>query len=93
MRHDPQVAEDRHELFLGRRVDAGRGLVEQEELGFADERPREQHALALPTGESGDRPAREVADWRRPARARTRSPKTRRAPGGNATHGDDVLHP
>jgi hypothetical protein len=54
------VTKDGHKLFLGRRVDPGRRLVEQEKLGLADERAGEQHALALPPGQGGDRPSREL---------------------------------
>src|SRR5438309_3027994 len=56
-----ELLEHAHELLLGRRIDARRGLVEQENVRPRYERPREQHALPLASGERGDRALREVA--------------------------------
>src|SRR3989442_2626642 len=56
-----ELLEHAHELLLGRRIDARRGLVEQQHIRLRHERPREQHALALASGERGDPPPCEVA--------------------------------
>src|SRR3982075_1425225 len=40
-----QSLEQAHQLLLGRRIDAGGGLVEEEQLRFGHQGAREQHAL------------------------------------------------
>ena len=45
-----EIAEHGVQLLFARDVDARRGLVQHEQLGVADERAREQHALLLTDG-------------------------------------------
>jgi hypothetical protein len=65
-RHEDRAAtlresfEEIHQLLLRRWIDTGRGLIEQEELGFRCEGAGEEDALLLATGQGTDRPAREV---------------------------------
>src|SRR5712692_8806447 len=53
-----EIAEKRHELLLRRRIDARRGLIEQQQLGIGREGTREKDALTLPSGQRLDRPTR-----------------------------------
>ena len=46
--------EEVHQQLLGRGVDAGHGLVEQEQVGFGGERPGEEHAPPLAAGQAPD---------------------------------------
>src|SRR5712692_4375500 len=44
-----EIAEKRHELLLRRRIDARRGLIEQQHLGIGREGARKKNALTLST--------------------------------------------
>ncbi len=46
--------EDVHQELLGRRVDAGHRLVEQEQVGLGGEGPGEEHAPPLAAGQAPD---------------------------------------
>ena len=48
-----QLAEHRHQRLASAEVEAGAGLVEQEELGVGHEEPGDEHPLALALGEGG----------------------------------------
>ena len=57
-----EVAEQVQDLVAGPHVDARRGLVEEQEVGPAEQRPGEEHALLLAAGELADVPVPEPAD-------------------------------
>src|SRR5438093_1830715 len=55
-----EIAEKGHELLLRRRVDARRGLIEQQQLGVGRQGARKKNALTLSPRQSLDRPPREI---------------------------------
>ena len=57
-----QRAEPHEQALAGAQVEAGEGLVEQEELGIAHQRPGQQDLLALALGDHPEGPVRDVAD-------------------------------
>ena len=63
-RRKAEVPDDRFQvgkdLRLAREVEAGQGLVEQEQLGAREERPPEGHALALAAGETVHAPGEQA---------------------------------
>ena len=76
-------------LLVGQ-VDAGGGLVEEEQVGLAGQRPRDQRALLLAAGERGDAVAGLVGEPdRRRARRRSRPgrPRERAAAAGGGSAG------
>ena len=66
--------EDVHEVFLGRRVDAGHGLVEEVQLGLGGDRAGEEDPPALAARQRADL----AIDLRRPCR-RSRAPASTRS--------------
>ena len=57
-----QTVEQLEHRLLGAHVDAGEGLVEQQDVRLLGERAGEKDALLLPAGELADRPPGEVGD-------------------------------
>ena len=74
----PEAGDERQHLLAPERVEAGRRLVEQDQLGIADERLGELGALAHAGREAADRAepglveTDEVEDVRRPLAGRAR---------------------
>ena len=57
-----EVGEEVQDLVAGAHVDAGRGLVEQQHSGLAEQRPGDEHPLLLAAGELADVAIAEAAD-------------------------------
>ena len=57
-----QIVYQVHHVVPRAHVHPGRGLVQQQELGAAEHRPRDEHPLLLPAGQLADVPFTEAAE-------------------------------
>ena len=93
-----QVVEQVQDLVAGAHVDAGRRLVQQQQVGLAEQRAGDEHALLLAAGQLADVAVGQVADAEpvehlvRPRPARRGSRHGRRRPSVRAisTHSPTV---